>query len=304
MVTLVAGVDRSCVDRLAVDHSGTDNESDGHGELRDHEHRAKPSRAGRFRRRTIRLEDLRRLETRQEERRVKPADDPNQQSERDCRQQHPAAADVLQCKVGIEEGRERPHQQFHQSQCEQHRNARYQDRLRDELDDELTARGSEHLAQRDLTGTLAGAGSSEVGEVHHRHAENEQGDDRERRDRAAVVARSHRPALRLAEVHVLEIDEMPVLVVTLVEANAAVRLIWDVAFLPRGFLGLQLRDVGAGPKLQIDPSRLAAPASQELRFLGKEGVEVHPQDRADLKARILRNVLQHAGDLEVARDAF
>ena len=53
--------------------------------------------------------------------------------------------DYLQTKIGIEEGSERPDQQFRQCQCEQHRHRRNQNGLGHELDNQLPTRGTEHL---------------------------------------------------------------------------------------------------------------------------------------------------------------
>ena len=185
VIALVAGVDRPRVDRLAVDHGGADDEADRHRELGDDQRRAQPARAGRFRGRTVGLEHLRRLEPRQEEGRVETADDTDQQSQADRRQQDPVRAEIVEREVGIEEGRERPHQQLDQRQRKQHRDRRDQDRFGDELDDQLPARCAKHLAQRDFAGALRGAGGGEVGEVHDRHAEDQHGDDREGGDRCA-----------------------------------------------------------------------------------------------------------------------
>ena len=51
-------------------------------------------------------------------------------------------------------------------------------------------------------------------------------------DRALVVARRHRAVLRLAEVDVADVDEVPVLVVAGVEPGLAGILVGDVALLP------------------------------------------------------------------------
>ena len=75
-----------------------------------------------------------------------------------------------------------------------------------------------------------------------------------------VVARSERRFLRLAEVHVGEVDEVPVLVVAGIVHEVAVGLVRDVALLPRGHLRFDLRDVGAGFHLHEDVAGLAAPA--------------------------------------------
>jgi hypothetical protein len=98
----------------------------------------------------------------------------------------PPLAEIAQRDVGIEEGANGRHQQLDQREREQHRDAPRSASIRDELDDQLLAVGAEHLAQRHLAGALAGAGGGEVGEVHHRHAEDQQGDDRE----GAIVRRS------------------------------------------------------------------------------------------------------------------
>ena len=111
--------------------------------------------------------------------------------------------------------------------------------------------------------------------------------------------------LRLAEMHVGEVDEMPVLVVARDWTG------WSplgssgmLRFSQAGICASSLRMSVPGLHLHIDPAGLAAPAGQELAVLRIKAVEVEPQDRVDLDARVLRNVLEHADDLEVARDAL
>src|SRR5207302_9245761 len=106
---------------------------------------------------------------------------------------------------------------------------------------------------------------------------------------------------RLAKMNIGKIDAVPVLVVARIVPNIAVRLIGNVALLPCRHLRFHLLDVGAGSKFQEDPSRLAAPARQEVWLLGEETVVVHPQDRIDLETRVFRNVPQNTCDLEIAR---
>src|SRR5690349_10421446 len=59
-------------------------------------------------------------------------------------------------------------------------------------------------------------------------------------------------------------------------------------------------NVAAGADLEIDPAGLTAPAGQELRVSRVEGLVIPPHDGVDLHVRILRQVLEHRVDLEVA----
>ena len=123
---------------------------------------------------------------------------------------------------------------------------------------------AKYLAQRDLARALAGPRGREVGEIHDRHAENQQRDDRKGRHRALVVARRHDAVLSLAEMDVPYVDEVPVLIVALVGADAFVCFVGNVSLLPSGQCRLELLDVGAGAQGRVDPARLPAPRRQEI----------------------------------------
>ncbi len=219
--------------------------------------RRRPARS--LRRRAIGLQHVGRLEPGYEEGRIKAAQHAYQHRYSDGRQKDSVGPKVAKRDPGIEEGGERTHEQLDEGQRDQHRNRADQQRLADKLDDELLAVRAEHLAQRDFAGALPGPRRGEIGEVHDRHAEDQQRDHREGRDRPLVVARRHRGILRLAQVDVLDVDEMPLLVVALVGADTVVGFIGDVALFPGRQRGFELLRVGAGSQIQIDPTRLPTP---------------------------------------------
>ena len=103
----------------------------------------------------------------------------------------------------------------------------------------------------------------------------------------AVVAGRHRAVLRLAEVDVLDIDDVPILVVAGVELGLAAILVGDVALLPCGRPASIAFGVGARAQLHIDPAVLAAPAFEHLRRVGVAGGVIEPRDRVDLKCEFL-----------------
>src|SRR4029453_876845 len=119
------------------------------------------------------------------------------------------------------------------------------------------------------------------------------------RDALGIVAGRDRRALRLAEVDVADVDEVPILVVAGVVVDAGIRLGGNVALLPGGNLRFHRLGVRTGPELGVDVARLAAPAGQELRVLGVVALVIDAPDRRDLEVRVLRQVLQNADDLEV-----
>src|SRR3954452_14942747 len=104
--------------------------------------------------------------------------------------------------------------------------------------------------------------------------------------------------------NVLEVDEVPVFVIAAIRTNAAVELIWDVALLPGRHLGLERANLGPGLHLCVDPARPAAPAGEIVWGLGVVAGEIQAHDGVRLDVRILRQVLEHADDPEIAGDAL
>ncbi len=98
---------------------------------------------------------------------------------------------------------------------------------------------------------------------------------------------------------VLDVDEMPVLVVSLVRFQSVRRLVRDIAFFPSRHCGLNLLEIRSGLERCVDPARLPAPGSHECRCIGPETVEVLAKHGVDLEMRIFRYVLHDAGDLVI-----
>ena len=142
MIALEARIDGAGEDGLRIDDGGADDEAGRDCELKQDERRAKPPRARRFGRRPVRLEHLGRLEARDEDRGIKAADDTDEEGQDDGRKQDTARTQVIYGDVGIEERGEWPHQQLDEGKRQKHRGRGNQDRLADELDDELAAVGA------------------------------------------------------------------------------------------------------------------------------------------------------------------
>ena len=102
---------------------------------------------------------------------------------------------------------------------------------------------------------------------------------------------------------VLEVDEVPVLVVAGVEPRLAGILVGDGAPFPGLQAGADCADVGAGPQFHIDIAVLAAPAFEPLRRVGIVGDEIDADQAVDLEVRVAGQIAQDAGDVEVAVDA-
>ena len=169
-----------------------------------------------------------------------------------------------EAEIGIEEGRERLHEQLDQRQRKQHRDRRDQDRFADELDDQLP-----RLAPSTLRSATSRA--RWLARAVARLVKFTTAMPRISRAMIAKVAIDARSlpgvidaVLRLAEMDVADIDEVPILVVALIVLDAAVVLVGDVALLPRRHLRIELLHVGARLELREDPARLAAPAGQEF----------------------------------------
>ena len=212
----------------------------------DHERRAEPAGSRRFRGRSVGLEHLSRLESRQEEGRIEAADDPDQQRQTDRRQQNPAVPEIVEAR-GRHRGRP-------QTASPAARPAPTRAASRPPRSGSIRRRTGRSAAARLAPSTLRNATSrarwlaravARLVKFTTAIPRISSGDDREGRDRPSLIARSHRSVLRLAEVNVLQIDEMPILVVAGIVSDATVRLVGDVALFPRRLLRLDLLHVGA-----------------------------------------------------------
>ncbi len=191
VISFVTRIDGSRVDRLGINHGRADDQANRDGELHNDQRRAKPAGARCFRCRAVSLENVGGLEPGNEEGRIKTAEQPDDDHYADSRKQDSVRSDIIERKPGIEEGSKRTNHQLHQRQRHEHRNDADQKSLTDELDNELLAIGSEHFAKGHLPRALAGPGSSQISEVHDRHSQDEDGNDREGRDGAPVISRRH-----------------------------------------------------------------------------------------------------------------
>ena len=122
--------------------------------------------------------------------------------------------------------------------------------FRDELHDQLLARRAQHLAECHFPRALPRPRRRQVGEVHDRHAKDQQRDDCKGRNGRPVVAGSHAGFLGLAEMNVGNVDEVPIEIFSGIVADVPGNLVGNVPLLPCRLLRRHLRDFGTGPKLE------------------------------------------------------
>ena len=93
------------------------------------------------------------------------------------RRRHPSVAEVVELECGARERVERRQQYLHQRHREQHRKGDIQNRLAEELRDQLPACRAERLAHPNLTRALRCARGREVREIHAGNQEDRERDD-------------------------------------------------------------------------------------------------------------------------------
>ncbi len=259
-LALVARVDRLDEPGLGIDDRGAHDQPDRDGELGDDQDVAQGRRPLRLGGGCVRLQNGRRLETREIQRRVEPAERPHQRRQRQHRDEEAVGAEIAEAQVGVEEGAEPGRGQLDQGQSDQHRHSDEQQRFAEKLGDELAARGAEHLAQSHFSRPLPRAGGGEVDEVDAGHDQDQGRDDREGEHGAVVVARAQRAELRLAEMDVGHVDQLQVHDVGAGRGPPLHDLGRDNFLFPGGKGRVDALDIGAGTQLDVVELVHRAPA--------------------------------------------
>ncbi len=268
---------------LAFEAPGQHEESDHHGELHDNQHLAQPHAEASAGGRAAGGQHLGRLEAGQDERRIDPRRQTEQQDAAHHQRQEAALMTVIEAEIEPAEGVDDRQAQLHDRQAGDRRGQGHQQRLAQELHAQLRTGRAQGAAHRHLAGPHARPRRRQIDEIDGGDEEGQQTDQRQRHHRGAglLVAQMQFEQLQQAQ----GFGGMP--------GHARpgfAGLAVDEGIEPAG----EMVGLGLGLEAQIGVERTATPmrpiAHLPMRLLAQQ------PDEVEIAVRIMRQIPQYGGN--------